>query len=215
MLTKEFAYYRTHFREAVQKDGIICLEYGRQFKSLAPHVRKHTASIHDYRAKWGFNRTTSLVALSTHQKLRRNAPAMNFASLGSRNSVQKTIDAIRGRRWPYRPESRLIKTEAARARLGASFRLAKLQAKDKIVSKENGDRNFSNPTPAAVVSYKPCKEDRQILLLRKKRLWLGRDRIPFRSNGEFGPLALAAPQASGIYHPTTENASTKRESQSD
>ncbi len=215
MLTKEFAYYRTHFREAVQKDGIICLEYGRQFKSLAPHVRKHTASIHDYKAKWGYNRTTSLVALSTHQKLRRNAPAMNFASLGSRNSVQKAIDDIRGRRWPYRPESRLIKTEAARARLAASFRLAKLQAKDKIVRKENGDRHFLNPTPAAVVSYKPCKEDRQILSLRKKGLWLGEIESRLGVTAKFGALSVAAPQASGIYHPTTENASTKRESQSD
>jgi hypothetical protein len=28
VLAKELAYYRDHFREAVQKDGVICLECG-------------------------------------------------------------------------------------------------------------------------------------------------------------------------------------------
>ena len=114
MLAKELAYYRAHFREAVQKDGVICLECGSIFKYLPGHLFKHNLSSHEYRAKWGYNRTTPLERLSTRRKKRRNALAMKLGSLSPRGSIEKAIKAKRGRAWPYRPESRLIQTEAAR-----------------------------------------------------------------------------------------------------
>jgi predicted transcriptional regulator len=40
VLAKELAYYRAHFREAVQKDGVICLECGAFFKFLPGHRQR-------------------------------------------------------------------------------------------------------------------------------------------------------------------------------
>ena len=56
MLAKDLAYYRAHFREAVQKDGVICLECGAIFKYLPGHLCKHGLSSEEYRAKWGYHR---------------------------------------------------------------------------------------------------------------------------------------------------------------
>jgi hypothetical protein len=98
---------------------------------------------------------------------------MKLWTLAPRDSQQKAIKAIRGHRWPYRPESRLIQTEAARARLAASFRLAKLQKKNQILKKEKGDRHIRTSKQTAVSRFKLSKEDRKILSLRKKGLWLG------------------------------------------
>jgi len=71
VLAKELAYCRAHFLDALQKDGVICLECGRQFKSLPQHLGKHQLSSDDYKAKWGYNRTTPLERLSTRRKKRR------------------------------------------------------------------------------------------------------------------------------------------------
>jgi predicted transcriptional regulator len=56
------AYYRTHFREAVQKDGVICLEGGLTFKYLRAHLYNHNLTSHEYRAKWGYNRISQLAS---------------------------------------------------------------------------------------------------------------------------------------------------------
>ena len=125
MLAKELAYYRAHFREAVQKDGVICLECGLTFKSLPQHLGKHQLSSHEYRAKWGYNRTTPLERLSTRSKKRRNAFAMMLWRLTPRDAHQKAIRARTGHGLPFRPERRLVDTEAARARLAAGFRRVK------------------------------------------------------------------------------------------
>jgi DNA-binding CsgD family transcriptional regulator len=212
---KELADYRDHSRKAVQKDGVICLEYGAIFKYLPGHLCKHNLSSDEYKAKWGYNRTTPLERLSTRRKKRRNAIAMKLWTLAPRDSQQKAIKAIRGHRWPYRPESRLIQTEAARARLAASFRLAKLQEKDKILKKEKGDRHIRTSKQTAVSRFKLSKEDRQILSLRKKGLWLGEiaSRLGLGVNSVLWRLQRLRHQ--GIYHPKTDNASTKREPKSD
>jgi len=89
VLAKELAYYRAHFREAVQKHGVICLECGRQFKSLPQHLGKHQLSADDYKAKWGYNRTTPLERLSTRRKKRRNAIAMKSGRLVHRMLIEK------------------------------------------------------------------------------------------------------------------------------
>jgi hypothetical protein len=46
---KELTYYRAHFREAVQKDGVICLECGAAFKFLPQHLRKHAKRVPNFR----------------------------------------------------------------------------------------------------------------------------------------------------------------------
>jgi DNA-binding NarL/FixJ family response regulator len=152
VLAKELAYYRAHFREAVQKDGVICLECGAIFKYLPGHLCKHNLSSQEYKAKWGYNRTTPLERLSTRRKKRRNALAMKLALLSPRGSIEKAIKAKRGRAWPYRPESRLIQTEAARSRVAAGFRRVE-------------QRHVPND------GLELSREDRQVLSLRNRGLW--------------------------------------------
>ena len=94
MLVKELAYYRTHFREAVQKDGVICLECGAIFKYLPAHLCKHNL--------WGYNRTTPLERLSTRRKKQSTALSMKLGSLSPRGSLERAIKASQGCAWPYR-----------------------------------------------------------------------------------------------------------------
>src|SRR4029077_16303950 len=147
------AYYRAHFREAVQKDGVICLECGAIFKYLPGHLCKHNLSSEEYRAKWGYNRRTPLERLSTRRKKRRNAIAMKFGSLAPRNAHQKATKAGRGHGLPYRPERRLVTTEAARARVAAGFRRAK-------------QRHLTGPRDGLELS----NEDHKVLSLRNRGL---------------------------------------------
>jgi predicted transcriptional regulator len=51
VFANELAYYRAHFGEAVQKDGVICLECGATFKNLPDHLCKHNLSSDEYRAE--------------------------------------------------------------------------------------------------------------------------------------------------------------------
>ena len=83
---------------------MICLECGRQFKSLPQHLGKHQLSTDEYKAKWGYNRTTPLERLSTRRKKRRNAIAMKFWTLSPPNARRKATKARRGHGLPYRPE---------------------------------------------------------------------------------------------------------------
>jgi hypothetical protein len=163
----ELAYYRAHFREAVQKDGVICLECGFSFKSLAPHVRKHRLSIRNYKEKWGYNRTNPLVAQSTRRKLRRLALAVNLAALSPPDALRKALQAKRGHPSPYRPESRLIQTDAARARVAADLQLA-ARTRKKVVGKGYTASHLRVRTRHRGVN---AGLDRKILSLREKGLW--------------------------------------------
>jgi len=80
VLAKELAHYRAHFREAIQKDGVICLECGAIFKYLPGHLCKHNLTSEEYRAKWGYNRTTILERISTRRKKRRKTVCMSVDS---------------------------------------------------------------------------------------------------------------------------------------
>jgi transposase len=140
---------------------VICLECGRQFKSLPQHLGKHQLSADDYKAKWGYNRTTPLERLSTRRKKRHNAIAMNFWTLSPPNAHRKATKARRGHGLPYRPERRLVDTEAARARVAAGFRrVRKFQTRPKRRRQFECNSNFQ-----------PSKDDRRILSLRSRGLW--------------------------------------------
>jgi len=169
VLAKELAYYRAHFREAVQKDGVICLECGAIFKYLPGHLCKHNLSSDEYRAKWGYNRTTPLERLSTRRKKRRNAIAMKLWTLTPRDAQRKAIKARRGHGAPYRPERRLVTNEAARARVAAGFRLPELTNKDKIAKKDLQAKGQRHSPVSVRVNL--SKEDLKILTLGKRGLW--------------------------------------------
>ena len=69
----DLLYYRAHIREACQNDHVMCLECGLTFKSLSQHLGKHHLTDDEHKAKWGYNRTTPLVAGIIWRGLRRRA----------------------------------------------------------------------------------------------------------------------------------------------
>ena len=93
-------YYRAHIREACQNDHVICLECGLTFKSLPQHLGKHHLTNDEYKARWGYNRTTPLVARITWRGLRQRALAMNLAAYSPPHALRKALKARRGRRSP-------------------------------------------------------------------------------------------------------------------
>jgi predicted transcriptional regulator len=77
-------------------DGVICLECGAVFKRLPGHLCKHNLSS-DYKAKWGYNRTTPLETLSTRKK--KKAQRYRNETLDA-YSARCPSKADRGDTWP-------------------------------------------------------------------------------------------------------------------
>jgi DNA-binding CsgD family transcriptional regulator len=158
------------FGRPFKKDGVICLECGSMFKYLPGHLCKHNLSSHEYRAKWGYNRTTPLEGLSTRRKKRRNAIAMKFGAMTPSNAHQKATKARQGHGLPYRPERRLIDTEAARARLATGFRRTGQRVRSRVGTSDGiGSHRYIRSRSNG--DLKLSKEDHKILALRKKGRW--------------------------------------------
>ena len=121
-------YYRSHIREACQNDHVMCLECGLTFKSLPQHLGKHHLTDDEYKARWGYNRTTPLVAGITLRGLRRRALAMNLRHIA--HALRKALKARRGSRSPYRPEQRLAQIYAARNRIAVGLGLRRPKKKN-------------------------------------------------------------------------------------
>ena len=155
-------YYRAHIREACQNDYVICLECGLTFKSLPQHLRKHDLTDDEYKAKWGYNRTTPLVSGITLRGLRRRALAMNLAAYSPSQALRKALKARRGRRSPYRPEQRLAQIDAARNRIALGLRPRRRKKK-----------NTLQHATLRIAKIKINDRDRRILSLRQKALWAG------------------------------------------
>jgi hypothetical protein len=93
---------------------------------------------------------------------------MKLSTLTPHDAHRKATKAIRGHRWPHRPESRLIQTEAARARLAAELLLAERRVKKSVVEHPKG------PSYRRVQPHHRgvnAALDRKILSLRKRGLW--------------------------------------------
>src|SRR5262249_22299512 len=98
---------------------------------------------------------------------------MKLWTLTPRDAVRKAIKARRGHGLPYRPERRLVTTEAARARVIAGFRLPELRGKDKIAKTDlQAKRQLHVRKPIRVSArFNLSKEDLKILTLGKRGLW--------------------------------------------
>jgi DNA-binding CsgD family transcriptional regulator len=79
---------------------------------------------------------------------------MKLASLAPRDAHEKALKACRGHGLPYRPERRLVDTEAARARVAAGFR----RTEQSHVTRLKDGLALS-------------REDRRVLSLRNRGLW--------------------------------------------
>jgi biotin operon repressor len=90
---------------------------------------------------------------------------MNFATLSPPDALRKALKAKQGHPSPYRPESRLIQTEAARARVAIDLRLA--VRKRKKVGKSYTTSQTYPPRHRGI----NAGLDRKILSLRERGLW--------------------------------------------
>lgn len=95
-------------KKSITPDFLICLEDGRQFKSLKRHLRtKYGISPEEYRAKWGLPKTYPMVAPS-------------YAA--SRSELAKKMGLGSGGRKPASPapKAAMVKPVARKAKARAS-----------------------------------------------------------------------------------------------
>ncbi|MGV1098444.1 MucR family transcriptional regulator [Thiovibrio sp. JS02] len=58
--------------KSIQKNKIVCLECGQEFKMLSPkHLRSHGLNGREYRAKWGFSLRQPLCAKSLSDRRKK------------------------------------------------------------------------------------------------------------------------------------------------
>lgn len=123
-------HYRVHFLEALQEDGVVCLECGAVRQALGTHVRQHGMSLADYKGKWGFNRQRSLVTPALREKKRQEAVARNFPELAPPDALPKALAVHRRYTPPRRLESRFAQRANGKARFAAGARPAGLKVSD-------------------------------------------------------------------------------------
>jgi hypothetical protein len=85
---------------------------------------------------------------------------MKLGSLAPRDAHEKALKARRGHGLPYRPERRLVDTEAARARVAAGFRRVEQKAQDN-----------TRRIPRPQIGFELSKEDHKVLSLRNRGFW--------------------------------------------
>lgn len=130
----ELEYYRAHFLEALQEDGVVCLECGAVFQAVGSHIRRHGLIAEDYRDKWGYNRQTSLVTDALQEAFRQRAITRGFGLFDPSEARLKAVAARRGvSPPPLRAEGRLNLGAAVRARYTAGARPASLKVEDETL----------------------------------------------------------------------------------
>jgi DNA-binding IclR family transcriptional regulator len=129
----ELMHLRTHFREALREDGVVCLECGAIRRSMGAHIRMHGLRIAAYRARWGYERHNALVVPDLSELRRRLAIAHNFWASAPPDALPKALAARRGAPSPHRLETRLDQREAAGARVASGWRQPHLRAKDETL----------------------------------------------------------------------------------
>ncbi len=118
----ELAHSRAHFLEAIRDDGAVCLECGGVFRALPYHVWWHGGTSAEYRAKWGYSPSNSLMIPPLVEKLRERALARNFAASAPPGALERARAVLRERRPRQSREARLAKAEITRARRASGWR---------------------------------------------------------------------------------------------
>ncbi len=119
----ELAFYRIHFRKALQDDAVVCLECGALFRDLNNHLLPaHGLTADAYKEAWGYNRKTALITPSRHEALRQQALAQNLPALSPRDSIRRAHEANRGGTPPRRLQFRLDHGVRVRTRVVAGWR---------------------------------------------------------------------------------------------
>ena len=105
-------YYRAHIREAIDEDTIVCLECGGLYEALPNHLRlTHELTVEEYKARWGYNRSTGLYCRALARKFQARAKAMGFDQYGTPERAKRASDAQQGG-YALRTEARLRQAES-------------------------------------------------------------------------------------------------------
>jgi predicted transcriptional regulator len=66
-------------KKSIREKSVICLECGKQFKSLGKrHLALHGLTPEEYKKKWGYKKTASLIAKSLARARRKKMQEMQI-----------------------------------------------------------------------------------------------------------------------------------------
>ncbi len=66
-------------KKSIRERSVVCLECGKQFKVLTKkHLAKHDLTPEEYKAKWGFKKSTSLVCKALARDRRKKMQEMQL-----------------------------------------------------------------------------------------------------------------------------------------
>jgi predicted transcriptional regulator len=66
-------------KKSIREKSVICLECGKQFKSLGKrHLSLHGLTPEEYKKKWGYKKNTSLIAKSLARARRKKMQEMQI-----------------------------------------------------------------------------------------------------------------------------------------
>ena len=112
VVVRNLPYYRTRIREVIDEDTIICLECGGLYQALPNHLRlTHELPVEEYKAKWGYNRSTGLYCRALSAKFQARAQAVGLGQRGTRERAKKASDAQQ-RGYALRTEGKLRQAES-------------------------------------------------------------------------------------------------------
>ena len=105
-------YYRAQIRHAIDEDTIVCLECGGLYQALPNHLRlTHELPVKDYKATWGYNRSTGLYCRALAAKFQARAKAMGLDQYRTQEWAKKASAAQQGG-YALRTEARLRQAES-------------------------------------------------------------------------------------------------------
>lgn len=188
--SRELAYYRRRFLEALRPDGVVCLECGRLLATLGRHLGAHDLAFDEYRNKWGYNRTTTFASTPLRNQRRRTALRTNLGRYSSRRRLRKAWKARRRMALSSRLESRLARSRGLRRRYetgwhperherGEDVVLRLLVAQRHQVREIAARTGMTEPTVRRrlrAIGIEPPKlvpkvSDARLLALRRQGLW--------------------------------------------
>lgn len=66
-------------KKAIKEKSVVCLECGKQFKTLGKkHLASHGLTPDEYKQKWGFKKSTGLIAKSLARQRRNKMKEMQL-----------------------------------------------------------------------------------------------------------------------------------------
>lgn len=106
------SYYRTQIRVAIGEDTIVCLECGGLYQALPNHLRQtHKLPVDEYKATWGYNRSTGLYCRALSAKLQARARSAGFGQRSTPEGAKKAREAMQGG-YTLRTQARLRRAES-------------------------------------------------------------------------------------------------------